>query len=95
LLRPHFLFCGVLGAALAQGAAASEPELTIVVGGKMATYAPASLLAMPAATSITIPGDVAYKHGAWRSVGWWQLVLREDRVDGQAPAEPAAPPRLQ
>jgi|SRR5450755_917444 len=39
--------------------------------------------------------DVAYKHGAWRSVGWWQLALREDRVDGQAPAEPAAPPRLQ
>jgi mono/diheme cytochrome c family protein len=53
--------CVVLCAALAQGAAASEPELTIVVNGRMATYAPAALLAMPGATTVTIPGDVAYK----------------------------------
>src|ERR1700686_1516007 len=55
-----FLFAGVC-APLTQSVAASEPELTIVAGGRMATYAPASLLAMPAATQVTIPGDVAYK----------------------------------
>jgi mono/diheme cytochrome c family protein len=50
-----------LCAALTQGVAAAEPELTIVAGGRMATYAPASLLALPGATSVTIPADVAYK----------------------------------
>ena len=51
----------VLCAALTQGVAAAEPELTVVAGGRMATYAPASLLALPAATHVTIPADVAYK----------------------------------
>jgi len=37
--------------------------------------------------------DIAYKHGAWRSVGWWQLALREDRADGKTPAEPGPPAR--
>jgi len=61
-LRPLGLtLCGFIGAVLAQGIAASEPELTIVAGGRMATYAPASLLALPGATHVTIPGDVAYK----------------------------------
>ena len=100
MLRPHFLFCGVLGAALAQGAAASEPELTIVVGGKMATYAPASLLAMPAATSITIPGDVAYKHDmTYRAVPVSALLagvgtdetIRFVAGDGYVATLPAAP----
>ena len=50
-----------LCAALTQGVAAAEPELTIVAGGRMATYAPASLLALPGATNVTIPADVAYK----------------------------------
>lgn len=59
--RQGLLFCGVVCAALTQGLAASEPELSIVLGGRMATYAPAALLAMPAATSVTIPADVAYK----------------------------------
>jgi mono/diheme cytochrome c family protein len=58
----RLIFCGVLCGALMQGAAASEPELTVVAGGRMATYAPASLLALPTATHVTIPGDVAYKH---------------------------------
>jgi mono/diheme cytochrome c family protein len=53
--------CAIIGVALTQGVSASEPELTIVAGGRMATYAPASLLALPAATRVTIPGDVAYK----------------------------------
>ena len=55
-----FLFAGICST-LTQSVAASEPELTVVAGGRMATYAPASLLAMPAATNVTIPGDVAYQ----------------------------------
>ena len=61
MYRPVLLFCGVVCASLTQGLAASEPELSMVLGGRMATYAPAALLAMPAATSVTIPADVAYK----------------------------------
>ena len=59
--RLRLILFVALGPALAQVVAASEPELTIVLGGGMATYAPASLLAMPAATHVTIPADVAYK----------------------------------
>jgi len=57
----RFLACGVFCAVLTQGAAAVEPELRIVAEGRMATYAPAGLLALPAATNVTIPADVAYK----------------------------------
>ncbi|HEX2070532.1 MAG TPA: arsinothricin resistance N-acetyltransferase ArsN1 family B [Thermoleophilaceae bacterium] len=35
--------------------------------------------------------EVGYKAGAWRDVGWWQLVL--DRADGP-PLEPLPPQRL-
>ena len=41
--------------------APSNPELTVIAGGRKATYAPAALLALPAATTITVPNDVAYK----------------------------------
>jgi mono/diheme cytochrome c family protein len=53
----------VLGMALAFAAIASaaEPNLTVTVAGRTTTYAPASLLGMPAASSVTIPNDVAYK----------------------------------
>jgi L-amino acid N-acyltransferase YncA len=37
---------------------------------------------------------VGYKHGAWRSVGWWQAQLRETK-DDEVPAEPGRPARLQ
>jgi mono/diheme cytochrome c family protein len=54
---------GVLGLALGFSAVASatEPNLTVTVAGRTTTYAPASLLGMPAATSVTLPNDVAYK----------------------------------
>lgn len=39
----------------------SNPELVVRASGRMATYAPAALLAMPAATTIAVPNDVAYK----------------------------------
>lgn len=59
--RAGVIPCAVLCAVLAHGVAASEPELTVIVGGKKATYAPASLLAMPGATSVVVPNDVAYQ----------------------------------
>ena len=52
---------GLVGAVLALGVAAAEPELRVTVGGRMATYAPAALLGLPSATTITIPRDVAYQ----------------------------------
>jgi len=55
------MFCTVVCATLTPGAGATEPDLTVVAGGRMATYAPAALLALPAATHVTISGDVAYK----------------------------------
>jgi L-amino acid N-acyltransferase YncA len=36
---------------------------------------------------------IGYKHGQWRSVGWWQAQLREPRAD-VTPLEPGPPPRL-
>jgi mono/diheme cytochrome c family protein len=53
---------GAAFAALAAGADASEAELTLIIAGRTTTYAPASLLGMPAATTLSIPRDVAYKH---------------------------------
>ncbi len=92
--------CVALCAALAQTVAASEPELTIVVNGRMATYAPASLLAMPTATSVTIPGDVAYKRDmTYRAVPLSALLagvgtdetIRFVAADGYVATLPAAP----
>lgn len=37
--------------------------------------------------------NIAFKHGSWRSVGWWQKTLREHRDDRQ-PAEIGPPVRL-
>jgi L-amino acid N-acyltransferase YncA len=38
--------------------------------------------------------DIGFKHGAWRTVGWWQARLREP-VEGEAPADPGPPARLE
>jgi mono/diheme cytochrome c family protein len=51
----------VIGLAMVRAVAAAEAELAVTIAGRTTTYAPASLLGMPAATSITIPNDVAYK----------------------------------
>ena len=53
----------MLGAALPSPAAVpiAEPELTVTIAGRTATYATAALLGMPTATTVTIPNDVAYK----------------------------------
>jgi phosphinothricin acetyltransferase len=42
---------------------------------------------------IGIYRDIAFKHGCWRSVGWWQVALRE-HGPLEAPAEPGPPVRL-
>jgi L-amino acid N-acyltransferase YncA len=44
-------------------------------------------------TPVGIYRDIAFKHGSWRSVGWWQMYLR-DCVEGEGPAEPGPPVRL-
>ncbi|MFZ0039669.1 MAG: arsinothricin resistance N-acetyltransferase ArsN1 family B [Solirubrobacteraceae bacterium] len=38
--------------------------------------------------------DIGYKLGEWRSVGWWQLTLRNPEPAGTPPAEPGPPLRL-
>jgi mono/diheme cytochrome c family protein len=48
-------------AACASRAGATEAELSLTVGGRTMTYARASLLGMPAATTISIPRDALYR----------------------------------
>ncbi|MGH8850722.1 MAG: c-type cytochrome [Casimicrobiaceae bacterium] len=81
-------------------ATASEPELTVTIGGRTTTYAPAALLGMPAATSVTIPNDVAYKRDmTFRAVPAATLLggvapddtLRFVAADGFVATMPAAP----
>ena len=59
---------------------ATEPNLTVTVGRRTTTYAPASLLGLPAATSVTIPNDVAYK----REMSF-RAVPAASLLDGVAP----------
>src|SRR5271169_4925506 len=40
---------------------AAEPALTVTTGGRTAIYTATGLLALPAATTVTIPADVAYQ----------------------------------
>lgn len=63
MLRTTAKLIGVAWLALVAPAvvSATEPNLTVTVAGRTTTYAPASLLGMPAATSVAIPNDVAYK----------------------------------
>ena len=53
---------GAVGIALACSTRANEPALTVTTGGDTVSYAPAALLALPTATTVKIPGDVAYGH---------------------------------
>lgn len=41
--------------------AAAEPALTVATGGRTAIYTASGLLALPSATTVNIPTDVAYK----------------------------------
>jgi len=53
---------GALAMAFTCIARANEPALTVTIAGNSASYAPAALLALPAATSINVPADVTYGH---------------------------------
>jgi mono/diheme cytochrome c family protein len=53
---------GICGIGLSCCAWSNEPALTVTTGGNTVSYAPAALLALPAATTVTIPHDVAYQH---------------------------------
>lgn len=61
---------------------AAEPSLTVATGGRTAIYTSAGLLALPAATTVTIPADVAYKRSmTFRAVPLAPL------LDGVAPED--------
>jgi mono/diheme cytochrome c family protein len=45
------------------GAATAEPALTVIAGGRTAIYTPTGLLALPAATRVTVARDFAYQRG--------------------------------
>ena len=59
--RMHRWLAGLGCALVATAAIASEPELTVTIGGRTQAHTLAALLAHPAAASITIAQDVAYK----------------------------------
>jgi mono/diheme cytochrome c family protein len=80
--------------------AAAEPELTVTIAGRTTTYAPAAILGLPAAASVTIPNDVAYKREmTFRAVPIASLLagvspddtLRFVASDGFVATIPAAP----
>jgi len=58
-MRQRSLF-GALAMALALGASANEPALTVTTAAGTMSFAPAALLALPSATTVTIAQDVAY-----------------------------------
>jgi mono/diheme cytochrome c family protein len=91
---------GLVFATLAVGAIAAEPVLTVTAGWRTATHTPGSLLAHPAATTITIPQDVSYKRSmTYRAVPIAALLagvapnatLRFTASDGFAATLMAAP----
>jgi len=96
-LRWLAAFALALAALLAQ---AASPQLTIVAGGRTQTFTAEQLLAHPAAVSITVPGDVAYRRSmTYRALPPAALlgsVPKEDSLrfvagDGFAATIPAAP----
>ncbi|HEV8258026.1 MAG TPA: cytochrome c [Casimicrobiaceae bacterium] len=93
-----FWFVGLLLYAVAPTLAA-EPALTVATGGRTAIYTPAGLLALPAATTVTIPADVAYKRSmTFRAIPFATLLdgaatddsIRFVAADGFAATLPAA-----
>ena len=55
------LALGILGVAFACCASANEPTLTVTTAGNTVSYARAALLALPTATTVSIPHDIAYQ----------------------------------
>src|SRR3954470_17642981 len=75
----------VAGAALAAihaMADAASPELSITIGSRVQKYSQEALLANPAAVSITVPQDVAYKRSmTYRAVPMSVLLAGLPRED--------------
>ena len=62
--------------------AGADPALTVATGGRTAIYTGAGLLALPSATTVNIPADVAYKRSmSFRAVPIAAL------LDGTAPED--------
>jgi mono/diheme cytochrome c family protein len=59
-MRPQLWVAAVVSCTLAP-AVSADPTLTVAAGGRTAIYTPTGLLALPAAATVTIPTDVAYK----------------------------------
>jgi len=57
----HRLWTGALLLCTLAPAVSADPTLTVVAGGRTAIYTPTGLLALPSATTVTIPSDLAYK----------------------------------
>jgi mono/diheme cytochrome c family protein len=83
-LLAHRWLAVVLVAFLHAAAAADAAELTVTAGGRTQKYTTAALLAHPAAATITVPADVAYKRPmTYRAVPVAALlgaIPREDSV---------------
>jgi mono/diheme cytochrome c family protein len=91
---------GALLVSLLAGAAAAEPTLTVVAGGRTAIYTATGLLALPGATTVTIPADFAYRRSmTFHGVSVSQLLagtapddtVRITATDGFRTTLPAAP----
>lgn len=64
-------------------AAAAEPTLTVVAGGRTAIYTPTGLLRLPSATSVKVAADFAYKRGmTFRAVPMTALLEGTAQDDG-------------
>jgi len=94
----QFAFCVAL-AARAFGAGATEAELSLTAGGRTMTYARASLLGIPGATTISVADDAVYKRAmSFRAVPAAALLsgasgdesVRFSRADGSGLVLPAA-----
>lgn len=97
MMRRQVLLIGLLGSVAATVGA--EPSLTVATGGRTAIYTAAGLLALPTATTVTIPADVAYKRSmSFRAVPIGALLegtapedsVRFTAADGFAATLPAA-----
>jgi mono/diheme cytochrome c family protein len=91
---------GALLVSLLASTAAAEPTLTVVAGGRTAIYTATGLLALPGATSVTIPTDFAYRRSmTFHAVPVSQLLagtaqddtVRITATDGFRTTLPAAP----
>jgi mono/diheme cytochrome c family protein len=97
MIRARLWLGGLL--AVVAAAAPAQPALTVAIGGRTAIYTAPGLLALPSATTVTIPDDVAYQRSmTFRAVPVAVLLegatpddsIRFAAADGFATTLPAA-----